>query len=444
MKKLLSLLNLITLSIPIFAIGKQPNEEKNKRVIIANQTKNIENRKFMKNWHVPARWETQSHIYLALSSEQFFDPIRFSHGPKTIEDVQIEMIKNLLPFVKIRVLANDEQQANSFKKLLANNKINQENIEFLIIKHRHIWLRDTGPIWLKSEDKLKIVQASFNEWGGNPQPNDVPQILGNIFNLPVEKTSYTGEGGGKSFNGKGSVIVCETVERQRNPHLTLEKIEEVLKKTYHFKHIIWIKKGLATDMQTFSSLLPGNIYAGGAGGHVDECCRFVGSRKVLLVHVTKEQARKSPIAKISYDNMEENYKLLNEQTDQDGQPLEIIRLPYPDDIIYEIDQRDPKYNQIQNTQIEIKSPIIIEQPAKYILPTSYCNYLISNNVILLPKYYKPGRSSSFKKTDKEAFDTLQKCFPNHKIIQINPEPVNAGGGGLNCISNEQPACELKK
>ncbi len=396
----------------------------------------------MEHWHVPARWEPQSHINLALSSKQFFDPIRFTNGPSTIENVMLKMITSLLPFVKIRILANNEQQANWFKNLLSKNNIPEKNIEVIIVEHNYIWLRDTGPVWLKSDNQLKIVQSGFNEWGGSHQTNNIPSILGKLLNIPVEKTFYTGEGGGKSFNGKGSVIVCETVERQRNPTLTIKEIEDLLKKTYNFKHIIWIKKGLASDYQTFKSLLPGEVYAAGAGGHVDECCRFVGPQKVLLVQVTEKQAQKSPIAKISYNNMEENYKILKKQTDQDGQPLEIIRLPYPDDLIYEIDERDLRYRQVLDTQTKIKSPINIKSPAKYLLAASYCNYLISNGVILLPKYHKPDRSNSFKKTDEEAFNTLQKCFPNHKIIQINPEPINAGGGGLNCVSNEQPAIYL--
>jgi|SaaInlV_150m_DNA_4_1039716.scaffolds.fasta_scaffold71926_1 hypothetical protein len=74
----------------------------------------------MKNWYVLARWESQSYINLAFTPEQFFDHAQFHHGPKTIEYVQIEMIKNLLPFVKTRVLANYEQQVGSFRQLLEN------------------------------------------------------------------------------------------------------------------------------------------------------------------------------------------------------------------------------------------------------------------------------------------------------------------------------------
>jgi agmatine deiminase len=34
---------------------------------------------------------------------------------------------------------------------------------------------------------------------------------------------------------------------------------------------------------------------------------------------------------------------------------------------------------------------------------------------------------------------LGRLFPGRKIVGINAEPVNAGGGGLNCISNNMPA-----
>ena len=35
--------------------------------------------------------------------------------------------------------------------------------------------------------------------------------------------------------------------------------------------------------------------------------------------------------------------------------------------------------------------------------------------------------------------TMQRLLPGYKVVGVNPEPVNAGGGGLNCISNNMPA-----
>ena len=41
--------------------------------------------------------------------------------------------------------------------------------------------------------------------------------------------------------------------------------------------------------------------------------------------------------------------------------------------------------------------------------------------------------------DAAAVAAMKRLLPGHTVIGINPEPVNAGGGGLNCISNNMPA-----
>ena len=48
-------------------------------------------------------------------------------------------------------------------------------------------------------------------------------------------------------------------------------------------------------------------------------------------------------------------------------------------------------------------------------------------------------ASLFGCTISEAMQVLASVFPGRKVVGINPEPVNAGGGGLNCISNNMPA-----
>jgi len=72
------------------------------------------------------------------------------------------------------------------------------------------------------------------------------------------------------------------------------------------------------------------------------------------------------------------------------------------------------------------------------LAASYTNYVLANGIVLLPQYHKPGRPQRFADADARAMASMQRLLPGYKVVGINPEPVNAGGGGLNCISNNMP------
>ena len=74
-----------------------------------------------------------------------------------------------------------------------------------------------------------------------------------------------------------------------------------------------------------------------------------------------------------------------------------------------------------------------------VLAASYTNYVVANGVVLVPQYDRPGRPKRFAEADQRARSALGRLFPGRKIVGINAEPVNAGGGGLNCISNNMPA-----
>jgi agmatine deiminase len=75
---------------------------------------------------------------------------------------------------------------------------------------------------------------------------------------------------------------------------------------------------------------------------------------------------------------------------------------------------------------------------KYVFTTSYLNFLVTNGIVLIPKYWKPERSEMIKIKDKKAKEILQQAFPHRKIIQIDAEPLNHGGGGIHCITQQQP------
>lgn len=131
-------------------------------------------------------------------------------------------------------------------------------------------------------------------WADCDVPNKVPDQLNKLFGYPLDKVQYASEGGDKSFNGKGSVIMSkvrvfpkrstamlivpiepsvssqliflapcnfpcsvQVVEMQRNPRLTVDEIEAAAKRAFHVSHIVWVDQGVGDDDQSFRGTLPG-------------------------------------------------------------------------------------------------------------------------------------------------------------------------------------------
>ena len=44
----------------------------------------------------------------------------------------------------------------------------------------------------------------------------------------------------------------------------------------------------------------------------------------------------------------------------------------------------------------------------------------------------------FKERDEKAAQVLQAVFPNRKVIQLDALSVNFGGGGIHCITMQEP------
>jgi len=78
------------------------------------------------------------------------------------------------------------------------------------------------------------------------------------------------------------------------------------------------------------------------------------------------------------------------------------------------------------------------RPIRVILPASYMNFVISNNVVLVPAYWKPGRPESTRRKDEMANHILHSLFPDRRVVQIDAENLNHGGGGMHCATQQQP------
>eukprot|EP00949_MAST-11_sp_MAST-11-sp1_P000524 g524.t1 len=412
-------------------------------------------------WYPPGYFEPQEAIYLLATSETSALPSRFGEAdagfPRTPTEVQARIAEALNDHVNVRVLVQPgTSQQNDFLKELQKIAPGKAfaNVSFHTVSHCDIWTRDVGPIWLKNRDTgdVKMVKPVFSLWGYDVAPghvngswahcdvpNHVPDQLSKLFEIPFDEVNFVTEGGDKSFNSRGSVIMNQAVETQRNPGLTLEQIEDAAKAALKVTHVVWTKRGVVDDEQSFrGSIVNGSkVYTAiGTGGHVDEFCRFAGPSKVLLAQVSEAQRHRSAIAEETYQRLEQNAAFLAEQTDQDGNPLEIVRIPVPEDLFLPVDRRDGVFQLLkQLPELALEED---ETDASIILATSYVNYIIANGVVVVPEYWKPGRSEEIRALDSQAKSVLRKVFPGRTVVGVNNEPVSAGGGGLNCISNNQP------
>lgn len=144
------------------------------------------------------------------------------------------------------------------------------------------------------------------------------------------------EGGDKEFNGAGILMTIEDTEVKKcNPQYTKEEIEAEYKKIFNLKKIIWLPYSTFEDEEIYDE--PLDIIDGKAvyrslstNGHIDEMARFVEKNKILLAEVAEEEVSRFESMRITKERLEKAYEILKEETDADGEPFEIIRIPVPE------------------------------------------------------------------------------------------------------------------
>jgi agmatine deiminase len=191
------------------------------------------------------------------------------------------------------------------------------------------------------------------------------------------------EGGSIEVNGMGTLLTTEQclLNKNRNPHLTRMEIEDTLRAYLGVTHVLWMKKGIEGD---------------DTDGHIDDIARFVDPATVLCVYEEDRNDANYPI-------LHENYEILRRAKDQDGNRLNVVKLP---------------------------TPGFVGDPGGR-LPASYANFYIGNRVVLVPVFGHPN--------DKKAMEIIQNRFPDRKIVGIDASDLVHGLGAFHCISQQQPA-----
>ncbi len=299
-------------------------------------------------------------------------------------------VKYLSQSEKVRINVEDEAMKAAASKHLSDANVAWNNVEFYFNPTNDAWCRDHGPAFIinpKSEQKKAIIDWDYNAWGNKYPPYDkddvVPTLIAQRFDLPVFYPRIVMEGGSVEFNGKGSLLTSKSclLNKNRNPQLAQNQIENYLINYYGVEQILWVDEGIVGD---------------DTDGHIDDTVRFVNDDTVLTVVEENKNDE-------NYAPLQHNLKQLQQMRLLNGKQLNIIELPMPDVVIYQ-DQ---------------------------LLPASYANFYICNRFVIVPTY----RCNK----DEKALQIIAQCFPNHEVVGIDSTDIIWGLGSFHCLSQQEPA-----
>lgn len=334
---------------------------------------------------MPAEWEKHEGVWLAWPH----DPETFPDRIEKVENIYIKIIRYIHESEQVHLLVKDEPMKERVTRIFENNNFNCERIHFFIFDYADVWIRDYGPIFLTNEhkDRLAMVHWRFNAWGEKYEElmkdTVIPAMINRTMHLPCFDPRMVLEGGSIDVNGKGTLLTTEQclLNRNRNPNLSRQEIEDKLREYLGVIHIIWLRNGILGD---------------DTDGHIDDIARFVNPTTIVCAY-------EEDMSDDNYPFLKENYELLLEAKDQDGDQFNIIKLPMPGFVGYEQGR----------------------------LPASYTNFFIGNTVILVPIF---GHNN-----DQQALDIIQDIFPDRTVVGIPSNDLVYGFGAIHCITQQKPA-----
>ncbi len=256
----------------------------------------------------------------------------------------------------------------------------QTNIKFVEYTANDTWARDSSALSVEKEGKVKLLNFTFNAWGGKFESdldNKMSRAISSVYSAEMEDIDFILEGGGVESNGEGLILTTSEcmLNPNRNKDFTKEQVTEKLKEDFGAKEILYLDYGYLAGDDTDS--------------HIDTLARFINRDTIMYVGCEDE-----------YD---EHYEALQKMEDElknfvIEKKLKLVKLPMAS-AVYDDGER---------------------------LPATYANFLFVNDGVIVPTYNV--------KEDALALDIFRQAFGNRKVVGVDCSTLIRQHGSLHCVT----------
>jgi agmatine deiminase len=341
---------------------------------------------------MPAEWEPHEATWIVWPHRLTDWPARMAPIPWAYG----EIVRKLCPAELVRILVLSRAHEDAARRVLARVGADLGRVEFRRWPTDRGWTRDFGPIFVKrtaGRPEVAVARFRFTGWARYPdwkKDEDVPPLAAKALGLRLLPVMAKGrevvlEGGSIDVNGQGTLLTTEEclldpVVQVRNPGFDKSDYADVFRAALGVTHVIWLGKGITGD---------------DTHGHVDDLCRFVNGKTVV---VCREKNAKDA----NHAALEENWERLRGARLEDGSRPTVIALPMPAPLVF----------------------------AGQRLPASYANFYIANAAVIVPTFNDPQ--------DRVALGILSELFPDRPVVGIHAVDLVWGLGTLHCLTQQQP------
>jgi agmatine deiminase len=330
-------------------------------------------------------------------------PDKWREGAKPAQRVFAQIAVTIARFERVTVATSREQ-------FLHAREILPPSIRVIELSYNDSWTRDMGPTFVTNgRGEIRGIHWQFNAHGGLEGglyfPWDLDALAAQkileIERIDRYKADLVMEGGSFHVDGEGTLLTTEEclLNPNRNPRLHKESIEERLQEYLGVEKIIWLNRGLWLDE---------------VSGHVDNLCCFARPG-VIALNWTDD--RNDP----QYDICQAAFDVLSNERDAKGRRFEVHKICQPQPL-YMTAEESNGVDRIEGTRS-------CQEGDR--LTASYINFYIANSAVIVPLFDDAQ--------DEPAIAALKTLFPEREVIGIRAREVVLGGGGIHCMTQQQPA-----